>query len=92
MIGDTYRPTFKKKGYVLILILNRLFLKRHVNHLGDRSQVQYVLKHMLNLMDKNWVSLRTPMIKTGQIRRCQGFDNFGRHVVVMRIPNNVFFN
>ena len=30
--------------------------------------------HLLNLTDKRLLSLRTPMVKTGQIGRCQGFE------------------
>ena len=31
------------------------------------------------------------MVKTGQIRRCQGLEKLVRHIVGMRDPQNIFF-
>ena len=47
------------------------------------SQLSCAFNCKLNLTDKRLLSLRTPMVKSRQIRRCQGFKKHGRHVMAM---------
>ena len=74
------------------LLFNRLILKIHINHLGALPQLCYAFKHLLNLMDKSLLNLKTPKVKTGQITLCQASMNLGRRVIVLRNPHDVFFD
>ena len=47
-------------------------------------------KHLLNLTDKRLLSSRAPMMKTGQIRRCQVLDKLGDTQWVCTAPENIF--
>ena len=47
---------------------------------------------LADLTDKNLLSFGTAMLKTGQIRRCQGLETHGKHVVAMRNTHNELFN
>ena len=54
-----------------------LIVKIHINYLNALPQFCYAFKHLLNLTDKNLFSLRTPIVKTGQIPCCQHAINLG---------------
>ena len=46
---------------------------------------------MKRLTDNSFLSLRTPVVKTGQIKRWQGLEKLGDMWWLCATPHNVFF-
>ena len=68
---SSYRFAYSnKKSSVAVLIFNGLILRVHMNHLDALPQLRHAFKHLLNLGVRGGLSLRTSMVKTGQIRCC----------------------
>ena len=57
-LGCTNRHTTTKKSCVAVLTFEKLFLKIYIINLGALPQLCYAFKHLLNITNESFLSLR----------------------------------